>query len=88
MCPAKAGVFNGKAQTRRGNSQKPRSLDSRVAGDQDPEAYRQCHLEDGSESPGRNESERIGGLENPIPEAEPAPDGRRQHGQRKAGIDG
>jgi hypothetical protein len=28
-------------QTCRGKSQEPRSLDSRVAGDQDPEAYRQ-----------------------------------------------
>jgi len=35
-----------------------------VEGNRNPEAYRQCHLEDGSESPGRNESERIGGLEN------------------------
>ena len=34
-----------------------------------------------SESSGRNESERIGGLENPkAPGAEPAPKGRRQHG--------
>jgi hypothetical protein len=34
-----------------------------------------------SESSGRNESERIGGLENrKIPGAEPAPKGRRQHG--------
>ena len=33
VCPAKAGVFSRK-QTCRGKSQKPRNLDSRVAGDQ------------------------------------------------------
>jgi hypothetical protein len=34
-----------------------------------------------SESSGRNESKRIGGLESPkTPGAEPAPKGRRQHG--------
>ena len=34
-----------------------------------------------SESSGRNESKRIGGLENPkAPGAEPAPKGRRQYG--------
>lgn len=31
------------------------------------EAYRQGHLRDDSESPGRNESERIGGLESEKP---------------------
>jgi hypothetical protein len=35
---------------------------------------------DGSESSGRNESERIGGLESAYPGAEPATVGRRQHG--------
>src|ERR1700681_2310334 len=39
-CPVKAGMFS-RRQTCRGNSQEPRSLDSRVAGNQDPEAYRQ-----------------------------------------------
>jgi len=38
--PAKAGMFS-RRQTCRGNSQEPRSLDSRVAGNQDSEAYRQ-----------------------------------------------
>ena len=38
--PAKAGVVS-RRQTCRGKSQKPRSLDSRVAGNQYPEAYRQ-----------------------------------------------
>jgi hypothetical protein len=38
--PAKAGMFS-RSQSYRGNSQKPRSLDSRVAGNQDLEAYRQ-----------------------------------------------
>ena len=39
-------------------SQKPRSLDSRVAGNQDSEAYRQRLLVEDDESPGRNDSER------------------------------
>ena len=40
VCPAKAGMFSrGKAC--RGKNQRPRSLDSRVAGNQDSEAYRQ-----------------------------------------------
>ena len=38
--PAKAGVFS-RRQTCRGKSQKPRSLDSRVTGNQYTEAYRQ-----------------------------------------------
>jgi hypothetical protein len=38
--PAKAGVFS-RRQTCRGKSQKPRNLDSRVAGNQHSEAYRQ-----------------------------------------------
>ena len=60
-----------------------------MEGNRDSEAYRQCHLEDGSESPGRNESKRIGGLESAeTPEVEPTTQGRRQHGQRMTGIDG
>jgi len=39
-CPAKAGMFS-RRKACRGKSQKPRSLDSRVAGNQDSEAYRQ-----------------------------------------------
>src|SRR5271166_2907745 len=62
VCPAKAGMFSrGKAC--RGKSQKPRSLDSRVAGNQDSEAYRQRLPWGGDESPGRNNSERKSGLE-------------------------
>jgi len=38
VCPAKAGLFS-RRQTCRGKSQEPRSLDSRVAGNQDSEAY-------------------------------------------------
>src|ERR1700693_5971386 len=38
--PAKAGMFS-RRKACRGKSQKPRSLDSRVAGNQDSEAYRQ-----------------------------------------------
>jgi len=66
VCPAKAGVFSGR-QSRRGKSQEPRNLDSRVEGNRNSEAYRQSHLRDDSESPGRNESERIGGLESEKP---------------------
>src|SRR5712671_5437526 len=63
VCPAKAGMFS-RRQTCRGNSQEPRSLDSRVAGNQDSEAYRQGLPGGDYESPGRNESERASGLEN------------------------
>jgi hypothetical protein len=61
--PAKAGMFS-RRQTCRGKSQAPRSLDSRVAGNQDSEAYRQGLPWGDYESPGRNESERASGLEN------------------------
>src|SRR5271166_5054671 len=54
VCPAKAGMFSrGKAC--RGKNQRLRSLDSRVAGNQDSEAYRQRLPWGGDESPGRNE---------------------------------
>src|SRR5258707_13203980 len=51
-------------QTCRSNSQEPRSWDSRVAGNQDSEAYRQGLPWVDYESPVRNESERASGLEN------------------------
>ena len=38
--PVKTGVFS-RRQACRGKSQAPRSLDSRVAGNRNPEAYRQ-----------------------------------------------
>ena len=41
--PAKAGVFS-RSQSCQGKSQKLCSLDSRAAGNQSPEAYRQNHL--------------------------------------------
>ncbi len=63
VCPAKAGVFS-RRQTCRGKSQKPRSLDSRVAGNRDSEAYRQPSPWGMGESSGRNENERGCGLEN------------------------
>src|SRR5258705_3689433 len=50
--------------TCRSNSQEPRSWDSRVAGNQDSEAYRQGLAWGDHESAGRNESERASGLEN------------------------
>ena len=43
VCPAKAGMFS-RRKACRGKSQKPRSLDSRVAGNQDSGAYRQRPL--------------------------------------------
>ncbi len=46
-----------------GQKSEPRSLDSRVAGNQDSEAYRQRLPWGGDESPGRNNSERKSGLE-------------------------
>jgi len=46
-----------------GKKSEPRSLDSRVKGNRDSEVYRQYHLRDDSELPGRSESERIGGPE-------------------------
>src|SRR2546422_7878576 len=60
--PAKADVFSGR-QSHRGNSQTPRSLDGRAAGNQSSEAHRRNHRKDGSEWPGRNVSERKGSLE-------------------------
>ena len=47
-----------------GQKSEPRSLDSRVAGNQDFEAYRQRLPWGGDELPGRNNSERKSGLEN------------------------
>ena len=61
--PVKTGVFS-RRQACRGKSQAPRSLDSRVAGNQDLEAYRQGLPRGDYESPGRNNSERASGLEN------------------------
>src|SRR5271156_4588173 len=60
--PAKAGMLS-RRQTCRGKSQEPRSLDSRVAGNQNSEAYRQRLPRGDDEPPGRNESKRECGLE-------------------------
>ena len=62
VCPAKAGMFS-RRKACRGKSQEPRSLDSRVAGNQNSEAYRQRLPREDDESPGRNDSERKSGLE-------------------------
>jgi hypothetical protein len=61
--PVNARVFS-RRQTCRGNSQAPRSLDSRVEGNQDSEAYRQNLPWGDHELPGRNENERNSSLEN------------------------
>ena len=63
VCPVKASMFS-RRQTCRGKSQAPRSSDSRVAGNQDPEAYRRGLPRGDHESSGRNDSERGCGLEN------------------------
>ena len=81
--PEKTGVFS-RRQACRGKSQVPCSLDSRVAGNQNPEAYRQGLPWGDHESPGRNDSERKCGLERPDPRAEPASVGRRQNGVPKS----
>ena len=60
--PGKADAFC-RDYTCRGKNQEPRSLDSKVEGDRDFEAYRQHHRKDGCESPGRSASERVRGLE-------------------------
>ena len=62
VCPVKAGMFS-RDQSCRGKSQRPRSLDSRVAGNQDSEAYRQGLPRGDYEPLGRNDSERKCGLE-------------------------
>ena len=63
-CVSSEGWHVQQETTCRGKSQTPRSLDSRVAGNQDSEAYRQGLPWGDHESPGRNESERASGLEN------------------------
>src|SRR5208337_2366833 len=62
VCPGKAGMFS-RGEACRGKNQRPRSMDSRVAGNQDSEAYRQRLPWGDDESPGRNESKRECGLE-------------------------
>ena len=62
VCPAKAGLFSGR-QSRRGNNQEPRSLDSREEGNRTSEAYRHSLPWGDRESSGRNANERASGLE-------------------------
>ena len=64
--PAKADAFSG-SESRQGKSQEPCSLDGREEGNRISEAHRQCHLRDGSESPGRSASEHRSGPENEAP---------------------
>jgi len=56
-----------------GRSRKPRSLDSRVAGNQDSEAYRQGHQQDGCESAGVTQVNAQVAPKVRSPEAESAP---------------
>ena len=84
VCPAKAGMFS-RRKACRGKSQKPRSLDSRVAGNQDSEAYRQRLPREDDESPGRNDSERKSGLESAWPRRpSPQPEGEGCMGEPKS----
>ena len=62
-CVSSEGWLFSRRKACRGKSQKPRSLDSRVAGNQNSEAYRQRLPREDDESPGRNDSERKSGLE-------------------------
>jgi hypothetical protein len=63
LCVQERWTHSAGAKSCRGKNQKPCSLDSKVEGNQDFEAYRQRHRKDGGESPGRSVSERICGLE-------------------------
>src|SRR5271154_1471167 len=66
-----------------GQKSKPRSLDSRGAGNQDSEAYRQRLPRGGAESRGRNNRERKGGLEREQPRGpSPQPEGEGSMGSR------
>jgi hypothetical protein len=60
--PAKVDTFS-RDDTCRGKNQRPRSLDSKVEGNQDFGAYRRHYRKDGCESPGRSASERVRGLD-------------------------
>jgi len=76
--PAKAGVFSrGKAY--RGKSQVPVAWIAEVMETETLKPNDKVSLGEIHESPGRNNSERICGLERPDPRVEPAFAGRRQH---------
>jgi len=63
VCPVKASVFSG-SQSRQGKSQKPCSMDGREGGETESlKPIDKAIFGMVSESPGRNASERIGGLE-------------------------
>jgi hypothetical protein len=64
LCVQKRWTHSAGIKPCRGRNQKPRSLDSKVEGDRDFEAYRQRYRKDGGESPGRSASERVCGLDN------------------------
>ena len=79
--PAKAGMFS-KSWNLPGQKSGARSLDSRLAGNEDPEAYRHPPWGD-YESPGRNKSERGSGLEKSrIRGPQPQPEGEGSMGSR------
>src|SRR5438093_9175670 len=63
VCVQRRQTCSVGGKSHRGNSQTPRSLDGRAAGNQSSEAHRRNHRKDGSEWPGRNVSERKGSLE-------------------------
>ena len=51
LCVQERWTHSAGAKSCRGKNQKPCSLDSKVEGNQDFEAYRQRHRKDGGESP-------------------------------------
>jgi hypothetical protein len=62
-CEVLEGDGRRPKESHRGNSQTPRSLDGRAAGNPSSGAHRRSHRKDGSEWPGRNVSECKGSLE-------------------------
>ena len=63
-------------------------MDSREEGNQISETYRRHHPWGDGEPSGRNEIERIGGLESAYPGAESSTGGRRQHGSSQTDRSG
>ena len=76
--PAKAGMFSGR-QSHRGKSQGPVAWVAFAKETKRMKPTDKAALGAVSESPGRNESEPIGGLDTINPKAEPFGSGRRQH---------
>src|SRR3954452_23597173 len=76
--PAKAGMFSGR-QSHRGKSQDPVAWVAFVEETKRMKPTDKAALGAVRESPGRNESKPIGGLDTIYPKADPFGSGRRQH---------